>query len=127
VPDVAIRYLAGREDARCPASASEPHASERRPATTPHTLTRPIVPRGCSATAPDALSAIFRLTRCGAPPIPHFTDGAPRSTTWWPSASTVFGIVGGAELIRVTGSGDRCPSRPGVSIVSGAVAPDRGG
>ena len=82
---------------------------------------------GRSETALLALSAIFRLTPRLGSPIPHFTDGAPRSTAWWARASTVFGIVGGAELIRVTGSGDRCPSRPGVSIVSGAVALDRGG
>ena len=78
-------------------------------------------------TALPALLAIFRLTRVLGLPIPIFTDGAPRSTGWWGGVLTVFGIVGGAELIRVTGSGDRCPCCPGVLVVSGAVALSRGG
>jgi len=69
-----------------------------------------------------AVFAILRLTGRAGLPIPTFTDGAPRSTTGWGGVLAVFGIVGGAELIRVTGSGDRCPSRLGVSVVSGAVA-----
>jgi len=74
-----------------------------------------------------ALFAFFRLTGRVGLHIPTFTDGAPRSTTWWGRVLAVFGIVGGAELIRVTGSGDRCPSCLEVSVVSGAVALSRGG
>ncbi|APX83338.1 hypothetical protein BV511_00260 [Methylorubrum extorquens] len=41
-----------------------------------------------------AFSEFFRLTPSVGALIPHFNDGAPRSTGWWGGVLEVFGIVG---------------------------------
>ncbi|MCP1542836.1 hypothetical protein J2W80_002647 [Methylorubrum extorquens] len=62
--------------------------------TNPSRIGRPPDLRGRLVAALLAFFGVFRLTPCLGALIPHFTDGAPRSTGWWPRASTVFGIVG---------------------------------